>query len=72
MQAAFKEMTLAPGAWFKALFTKMIAHILYYAIPFFSFLALRINLGYENFDFSLTRVKGGGICDQEGTAQGKF
>ena len=49
MQAAFKEMTLAPGAWFKALLTKMIAHILYYAIPFFSFLALRINLGYENF-----------------------
>ena len=49
MQQAFKEMTLAPGAWFKALFTKLIAHILYYAIPFFSFWSIGIEMGYENF-----------------------
>ena len=49
MQQAFKEMSLAPGAWIKALLTKAIAYMFYYSIPFFSFLALKINLGYENY-----------------------
>ena len=49
MQGAFKEMGSSKRVWCFAALTKAISLIIYYCIPFFSFLAIGINLGIENF-----------------------
>ena len=49
MQGAFKEMGKSKRIWCFAAISKAIALAIYYCIPFFSFLAIGINLGIDNF-----------------------
>lgn len=49
MQGAFKEMGKSKRVWFFAAMSKAISLMIYYCIPFFSFLAIGINLGLNNF-----------------------
>ncbi len=49
MQKAFIEISKSKLAWTKAVITKIFSLLIYYSIPFFSFLSIGINLGWENF-----------------------
>ena len=49
MQTAFKEIGKSKGAWSVAAITKLLSLICYYSIPFFGFLAININMGWDNF-----------------------
>lgn len=49
MQIAFKEMFKHPITLLFLLLSKVIALLIYYSIPFFGFLAIGVNLGWENF-----------------------
>ncbi|MBQ9449322.1 MAG: flippase-like domain-containing protein [Acholeplasmatales bacterium] len=49
MQSAFKEMGSSKRVWCFAAISKAIALMIFYCIPFFSFLSIGINLGMDNF-----------------------
>ena len=49
MQTAFKEIGKSKGAWSVAALSKLLSLVCYYSIPFFGFLAININMGWDNF-----------------------
>lgn len=52
VQKCFKEMSKSKGVWLTCALTKALSLICYYMIPFFAFLSIGINLGWENFIYT--------------------
>ena len=52
MQNAFKEMSKSKRAWTIAALSKALSLICYYSVPFFAFLSIGINLGWDNFIYA--------------------
>lgn len=53
MQVAFKEINNSKIVWFSCIISKAFSLLLYYSIPFFSFLAIGENLGLNNLFYSI-------------------
>ncbi len=52
-QEAFKEIKNAKLIWLWSLLSKAIALIIYYSIPYLAFLCINVNLGIDNYLYSI-------------------